>query len=252
MFKRAFTYAACLAMLCALFTGCQVNPVTGEKQFRLVSAEQELKMGHGYHPDLVFMYDGEYQDPELKRYLGTIVQRLHKVSHRAEMPMDFTVLNTTMLNVHAVKRCIDYLVTLSFVEAKKIAVMGHSFGGYMATMATAVLPRISAAVISGFMCEIDSYYGRSWTCGSQVIPGLFSYGDLSDIACLFPPCPLLIITGLYDCVTPSVFGISAFRKIKSAYRITGHAGKVVQHTFPGDHIFQPENAIPWLANLWSD
>ena len=156
-------------------------------------------------------------------------------------------LSTTTINIHTVQRCVDYLYKLPEVDNSRIAAMGHSFGGYMTTLATAVEPRIKAAVISGFMCRISSYYGKAWSCGSQVLPGLFNYGDLSDIACTFAPRPLLIVTGLYDCVTPSASAFAAFKKIKKAYQLVGAQDNAGQFVFPDEHIFQSEAALDWLG-----
>ena len=85
-------------------------------------------MGNAYHPDIVFMYDGEYIDPELKQYLGSIVVRLNEVSHRSEMSVDFTVLNTSMINAFAIPGHVyatrGFLAELQN-EAQFAAVMGH-------------------------------------------------------------------------------------------------------------------------------
>jgi dienelactone hydrolase len=152
----------------------------------------------------------------------------------------------TAVNIATVKRCIDYLQQLPEVDSRRIAAVGHSFGGYMTTMSTAIERRIKVAVISGFMMTSAAYQGRPWTCGSQVVGGLLQYGDLSDIACTFVPRPTLIITGKYDDVTPFPFAEAACKKIKKAYRVAGVPDKTSQFVFPGDHIFQPEAALEWL------
>ena len=145
------------------------------------------------------------------------------------------------------KRCVDYLQRLPMVDRRRIAAVGHSFGGYMTTVTTAVEPRIRTAVISGFMMTSAAYHGRVWTCGSQVIGGLLQIGDLSDIACTFVPRPTLIVTGRYDCVTPFPFAEAACRKIESAYRLHDAADRAGQFVFDGDHVFQPQAALDWLA-----
>jgi len=119
----------------------------------------------------------------------------------------------------------------------------------MTTMTTAVEPRIKVAVISGFIVTMAAYYGRTWTCGSQVVNNLLHYGDLSDIACTFAPRPTLIISGKYDCVTPFPFAVAAFKKIKKAFDLAGAPEKTSQFIFPGDHVFQPDAALDWL-NKW--
>jgi len=116
------------AVICLLMAGCRINPVTGEREVALFSTEQELALGHKYHPNLVLMHDGEYQDEALKGYLGAIVRRIHGVSHRSEMPVDFTVLNTSVVNAFAIPGHVyatrGFLVRLQN-EAQFAAVMAH-------------------------------------------------------------------------------------------------------------------------------
>jgi len=108
--------------------GCAVNPVTQRRELRLVDERQEIGLGHQTHPNVIFMYDGEYHDAELNRYLGTIVMRLHRASHRAGMPMEFTMLNTSVVNAFATPAHV--YATRGFLsklenEAQFAAVMGH-------------------------------------------------------------------------------------------------------------------------------
>ena len=157
-----------------------------------------------------------------------------------------TGLIPTTLNIHAIRRCIDYLLTLPFIDKNRIAAVGHSHGGYITTMATAVEPRIKTAVISGFMQTHAGALGKSWECGSQVVPNLFNYGDLADLACTFTPRPLLLISGLYDSCAPAPFAFAAFKKIKKAYALAGCPEKAELFTFPGEHLFQPQAALEFL------
>jgi predicted Zn-dependent protease len=126
-------YAAlglCAAALAAagLVAGCRTNPVTGQSELVLVQPQEELALGDELHPNVIFSYDGEYLDPELKRYLGTIVMRLHACSHRPDMPTDFTVVNTSVVNAFAIPGHV--YATRGFIahmpnEAQFAAVMGH-------------------------------------------------------------------------------------------------------------------------------
>jgi len=152
----------------------------------------------------------------------------------------------TTVNIHAVRRCIDYLYQLPQVDNKRIGAIGHSHGGYLLTMSMAVETRIKVAVIGGFMHTIAAYYGRTWSCGSQVVPDLYNYGDLSDVACTFARRPVMIMSGMYDCVTPFPFTVAAFKKIKKSYELAGAADKVYQYKFPGEHEFQNDASMDWL------
>jgi len=118
---------ACV-LLCSLAAGCRTNPVTGSREVALVTTQQELALGDSQHPSVIFMYGGEYVDTDLKRYLGTIVLRLHRVSHRREMRTDFTVVNTSVINAFAMPGHVyatrGFLAQLEN-EAQFAAVMGH-------------------------------------------------------------------------------------------------------------------------------
>lgn len=114
-----------------MLAACSTNPVTGRSQFMLVSPDQELAMGREYHPNLVNMYDGEYRDPELQRYLENITLRLHKCSHRPNIPMRFTILNTSVINAFSIPGhvyCTRGLLAEFDNEAQFAAVMGHELG----------------------------------------------------------------------------------------------------------------------------
>lgn len=120
-----------VAVMLAAASGCWTNPVTGGMDLMLMSADQELSMGDNSHPSIIFMYDGECRDPELKQYLGTIVMRLNACSHRAEMRTDFTLLNSSIVNAFAIPGHV--YATRGFVaripnEAQFAAVMGHELG----------------------------------------------------------------------------------------------------------------------------
>ncbi|MFW5922754.1 MAG: M48 family metalloprotease [Planctomycetota bacterium] len=111
-----------------LCIGCRTNPVTGRKQLIIHSTEQELSLGEEYHPNLLYMYDGHYQDEQLVDYLEAIVRRIDGVSHRKEVQNQFTLLNTSIHNAFAIPGRV--YATRGFVaelenEAQFAAVMAH-------------------------------------------------------------------------------------------------------------------------------
>ncbi len=126
--RRRCAIAAVGLIVCLAGFGCRTNPVTGMPELALIGEQQEITIGHRTHPNVVFMYDGEYHDPELNRYLGTIVMRLHQCSHRPEMPMEFTMLNSSVVNAFATPAHVyatrGFLARLEN-EGQFAAVMGH-------------------------------------------------------------------------------------------------------------------------------
>ncbi len=173
MLKKIVLYTLWVMMLVSL-VGCQVNPVTGKKEFSLISESKEIAMGDGYHPDIIFMYDGEYIDPELKQYLGSIVARLHHVSHRSEMPVDFTVLNTSMINAFAIPGHVyatrGFLAELEN-EAQFAAVMGHELAhvscGHSAKKMTGQMITNLGLGVMASMLDDDSTSSQLVLMGSQ-------------------------------------------------------------------------------------
>jgi predicted Zn-dependent protease len=166
----AAALVAALALLAA-GAGCRTNPVTGGSELNLISPQKELALGHQNHPDIVFMYDGEYYDPDLNRYLGTIVWRLHRDSHRPEMPTEFTMLNTSVLNAFATPGHVyatrGFLARLEN-EAQFAAVMGHELAHVTAGHSA---KQLSNALVTGLVVNLaDTAAGES--LGGRVAVGL--------------------------------------------------------------------------------
>jgi len=122
---------AALLLLTGLTSGCAVNPVTGQSELMLVSEEQELILGRQAYPSLVWQDGGPYRDPQLHGYLSGIVRRLHAVSHRPNLPVDFTIENSSVPNAWAIPghTAINRgLLVAVENEAQFAFVMGHEMG----------------------------------------------------------------------------------------------------------------------------
>lgn len=94
-----------IVFLCMVVAACATNPVTGKDEIMLVSEDEEIKIGKSVYRDALWSAEGgggEYQDPQLKRYLEGVVMRLHKVSHRPNLPLSFTVQNSSVPNAWAI------------------------------------------------------------------------------------------------------------------------------------------------------
>jgi len=159
---RVFLRQRCLvglsaALLCAGAVGCRTNPVTGYPELILVSERREIALGDGMHPNVVFMYDGEYQDPDLNRYLGTIAMRLHNCSHRRQVPMEFTMVNTSVVNAFATPAHVyatrGFLARLGS-EAEFAAAMGHELA-HVAAGHTA--KQLTRNVLTGLAFGVANY-----------------------------------------------------------------------------------------------
>lgn len=126
--KRFLLLTASIAFLLPL-TGCVVNPVTGERELGLVSAQQEVQIGQENYLPTQQMQGGEYYlEPALSDYVNSVGQRVAAESPRA-LPYEFVVLNNDVPNAWALpggKIAINrgLLVELDS-EAELAAVLGH-------------------------------------------------------------------------------------------------------------------------------
>lgn len=125
------SFSRCLALfLVALVSACSVNPVTGNKELTLMSAEQEVMQGARLYGGYQQQQGGKYVvDPELTLYVNSVGQKLARVSDRPDLPYEFVVLNNGVPNAWALpggKIAINRgLLTLLEDEAQLAAVLGH-------------------------------------------------------------------------------------------------------------------------------
>jgi len=120
----------CLIIAVLTLTACSVNPVTGENQFSLISAAQEVQIGEQNYLPSQQQQGGEYVvDPKLSAYVSKVGHRLAALSDRQQLPYEFVVLNNDVPNAWALpggKIAVNRgLLVLLDDEAQLAAVLGH-------------------------------------------------------------------------------------------------------------------------------
>jgi predicted Zn-dependent protease len=122
---------AIFLLLLALVAACATNPVTGEREFTLMSESQEIAMGRESDGQ-VRAEMGVYNDPELAKYVSDIGLRLAKLSERPNLPWQFTVVDQPAINAFALPGGFIYITRgiLPFLddEAELAGVVGHEIG----------------------------------------------------------------------------------------------------------------------------
>ncbi|MEZ6185181.1 MAG: M48 family metalloprotease [Planctomycetota bacterium] len=115
----------------AVLQGCVTNPVTGEKEFTLVSKAQEKELGAEADPEIVAQY-GLVDDPALAAYVNELGQRLVGVSHTPNEQFTFRLLDDPIVNAFALPGGYCYLTRgiLAHLnsEAAMVGVLGHEVG----------------------------------------------------------------------------------------------------------------------------
>jgi hypothetical protein len=158
------------------------------------------------------------------------------------------LMGETMIGwrVYDIMRAVDYLETRAEVDARRIGLMGISGGGTITAFGTALEPRISAALISGYLNTFrDSVFSLSH-CIDNYVPGILRWCEMYDIAGLIAPRPLFCESGTKD----DIFPIEAFRfsfgKVQEVYRVFGAEDRIGQEIFEAGHQFSGKLGFPFL------
>ena len=123
------------------------------------------------------------------------------------------------LRVMDAMRVVDYLQSRADVDGENIGVMGISGGGMHAFFSAAMDQRIKASVISGYFCDWRHSILSIFHCTCNFVPGLLNLGELSDLAALIAPRPLLVEHGTRDDIFPIEHVKSAVEKAKRAWKV---------------------------------
>lgn len=122
--------AACVVLV--FIAGCATNPVTGKREFNVVSEQQEIALGAQAHQQVLDEYGVYTENPELTRLVQTMGQRLAASSDRPDLQWTFTILDTPMVNAMALPGGHIY-VTRGILnhmnsEAELASVLSHEIG----------------------------------------------------------------------------------------------------------------------------
>ncbi|MDY6943244.1 MAG: M48 family metalloprotease [Pseudomonadota bacterium] len=158
-------------------TGCAVNPVTGEREFNIISTEQEILIGQQNYVPAQQMQGGLYTvDPEVTAYVNGIGQQLAVHSER-ELPYEFVVLNNSVPNAWAMpggKIAINRGLMVELEnEAELAAVIGHEITHAAArhsakAMERAMVLQAGVALIAVAASSGEGRYAPLWVGGASV------------------------------------------------------------------------------------
>src|SRR5512132_411251 len=70
------------SMLLLTVAACATNPVTGKREFNIVSESQEIQIGQQSHPEVIRQFGVYNEKPELNRLVDTVGHRLAAISDR--------------------------------------------------------------------------------------------------------------------------------------------------------------------------
>jgi hypothetical protein len=156
-------------------------------------------------------------------------------------------------------RAVDYLETLDFVDAAKIGMTGHSYGGHSTIFDAALEPRIKVAVANGPVSDF-LHHGMHWAVpkgggASQSLPAMRPYAldhtlplpvTFYEFTSLIAPRPLLVGQAVGEHRPMEEENYAAVREV---YAALGQADRVRHVWYAGDHDYPApmrKAAVEWF------
>jgi dienelactone hydrolase len=146
-----------------------------------------------------------------------------------------------------VMRTIDYIATRPELDRDRVGCMGISGGGTVTVFASALEPRIRAALVSGYLNTFRASIASIVHCTDNYVPGILHWAEMHDVAGLIAPRPLFVESGEKDNIFPIAASIASFNEVRRIYTVFGAADRVEQEVFPDAHSFSGRRGIPFLA-----
>jgi predicted Zn-dependent protease len=118
-----------LALLSWLIAGCAVNPLTGDKEFMLLSEKQDIEIGSKYAPEIEKWLGGRIENDQIQQYIDSVGQKIAYVSHRQYIEYHFTALEHESINALALPGGYIFitrgLLEKLKTEAQLASILGH-------------------------------------------------------------------------------------------------------------------------------
>ena len=153
-----------------LAPACATNPVTGRREFSLMSEQQEIAIGQEMDVE-VRREMGVYDDKALQEYVSSIGQRLAQSSERPALPWHFAVVDVPVVNAFALPGGYIYMTRgiLAFLndEAQLAGVLGHEIGHVTARHSAQQYSRATGASLGVIL-------------GSIFVPAARPFGQLAE------------------------------------------------------------------------
>lgn len=168
--------------------------------------------------------------------------------------MHALMLGHTLLaeRIYDVDRALDYLGQRGDIDMKRVGVMGNSGGGTVSLFAAALLPRVCFAMPSCYFCTFADSIMSLYHCGCNFVPGLMEVCEMSDIAALACPKPMVMVAGKEDDIFPIKATRQAFKTLQAIYAEQGVADRVALKVGPEGHRFYADLAWPAMGKMLAE
>ncbi len=130
MFRYALV--AALTVVAVVVVACTTNPATGKKILNFMPVEQEIRLGSEAAPQFLNEYGGNVPSQDVVQYVRQLGKRIAASSERPELPWEFHVPNSPVINAFALPGGKVFVTRGMMVkldnEAQLAGVLGHEVG----------------------------------------------------------------------------------------------------------------------------
>ena len=128
---RNFKILMSIVLTISILTNCSKNPVTGKKDFMLMSEKREIALGQQSNPDIINAY-GLYENEKMQNFISQKGQKMARISHRPGLEYKFQLVDSPVVNAFAVPGGYVYFTRGIMAhfnnEAEFAGVLGHEIG----------------------------------------------------------------------------------------------------------------------------
>lgn len=171
-----------MVLMALVLPGCSTNPATGRSQFNMMSEQQEISIGQQSAPEFLQSYGGPIPSPEIRAYVSDLGMRLASQSERAELPWEFHVVDSPVINAFALPGGKVFmsrgLLSKMTNEAQLAGVLGHEIAHVTAQhigqqMSRAAGVQVLGAVLGTIGDQSDTQWMQVLGVGSTVGGSLY-------------------------------------------------------------------------------
>ena len=145
------------------------------------------------------------------------------------------------------KRALDVLESDPRVDPTRLAIGGHSLGGQVSLLTAALDERVKVAIIQNYLASLRGTYYAHKHDACAYVPGLGRVMDISDVAMLSAPRPIVFAKGYRDEVFDTEGANAAYDQLRRGYELVGggRATLLVRHLW--GHSWWQSAATDWLG-----